>query len=75
MDRVAAARYVYYQRASSQPSAQSMEAIEVGGVVQSAPIIEAPSFNGAVLINYSGHPMSLDKANALVRTVQAAIKT
>jgi hypothetical protein len=72
MDRLAQARYPYYEQNPSDPPPQSMEAIEVGGVVQSVPVVQASSFDGAVIISYSGHSMTPNQASSLVRTIDQA---
>src|SRR6202000_3051741 len=44
-DKIASERYPYYQQNPSNPPPQALEAFELDGVVESAPAIEAPSFN------------------------------
>jgi hypothetical protein len=72
MDRLTRARYPYYQQNPSDPPSQSTEAIEVGGVIHSVPIIQGSSFNGVAVISYSAHSMTLNQANILVRTIDQA---
>ncbi len=52
-DNIAAQRYPYYQQDPSNPPYSSMEAIELDGVVQSAPTIQASSFHGTAVISGS----------------------
>jgi preprotein translocase subunit SecD len=52
-DKIAAQRYPYYQQNPSNPPPQSQEAMELDGVVESAPTIQAPSFNGTAVISGS----------------------
>jgi preprotein translocase subunit SecD len=65
-DNIAAKRYPYYQQDPSNPSYASMEAIELDGVVQSAPTIQAPAFHGtAVISGSSAAPFSSKQASDL----------
>jgi preprotein translocase subunit SecD len=72
-DDIAAKRYPYYQQYSKDPAAfgntppyQSMEAFELDGVVQSAPTIQAPSFNGvAVISGGTSTPFTQSQASQL----------
>jgi hypothetical protein len=69
-DAIAAERYAHYQQNPQQPSPESLEAIEVDGEVFSAPAIEAPSFNGAVVISGSADsPFTLQQAKDLVLAI------
>jgi preprotein translocase subunit SecD len=52
-DKIAAQRYPYYQQNPSNPPPQALEAFELDGVVESAPAIEAASFNGTAVISGS----------------------
>lgn len=49
-DKIAAQRYPYFKQNATTPDPRNLEAIEVDGVVQSAPQIEASSFNGVASI-------------------------
>jgi preprotein translocase subunit SecD len=65
-DKVAAERYPYYSSSASAPDPRSQEAIELDGVVESAPTIQAPSFNGTAVISGSTEaPFTLSQANNL----------
>jgi len=65
-DNIASERYPYYKEDPSNPPYQSMEAIELDGVVQSAPTIQAASFNGvAVISGSSSAPFSQKQASDL----------
>ncbi|MGH9114712.1 MAG: protein translocase subunit SecD [Acidimicrobiales bacterium] len=65
-DQIAGVRYQYYKQNPSNPPFQSLEAIELDGVVQSAPTIQAPSFNGtAVISGSSAAPFTLKQAQNL----------
>jgi hypothetical protein len=68
LDRVAAARFPFYQQDPANPPVGALEAVEVNGVVQSAPAMEASSFNGMVIVARLGSPMTADQANQLVQT-------
>ena len=52
-DKIAAQRYPFYRQNPNNPPVQSQEAIELDGVVQSAPTIQASSFNGIAVISGS----------------------
>ncbi len=52
-DKIAAQRYQYYKANANPPDPRSLEAIELDGVVQSAPQIESPNFNGVASITGS----------------------
>lgn len=71
LDQVAPARYASYEQDPSNPSPQSMEAVEVGGVVESAPTFQAASFNGTVTL---GEGMTTQQANALLKLIDQAIQ-
>jgi preprotein translocase subunit SecD len=65
-DNIAAKRYPYYQQDPSNPPYASMEAIELDGVVQSAPTIQASAFHGsAVISGSSSAPFSSKQASDL----------
>ena len=65
-DKIASERYPFYQQDPSNPPYQSMEAIELDGVVQSAPTIQASSFNGvAVISGSSSAPFTQKQASDL----------
>jgi len=65
-DKIAAQRYPYYKANPSNPPYQSLEAIELDAVVQSAPTIQAPSFNGTAVISGStGAPFTQKQASDL----------
>jgi preprotein translocase subunit SecD len=52
-DQIASQRYPCYQQNPSNPPACSLEAFELDGVVESAPTIQAASFNGTAVISGS----------------------
>ena len=52
-DKIAAARYPFYKQNPNNPPPQSLEAFELDGVVESAPTIQAASFNGTAVISGS----------------------
>lgn len=65
-DKIAAARYPYYAQNQSNPPPQSLEAFELDGVVESAPTIQAQSFNGTAVISGStSNPFSQSQASNL----------
>jgi preprotein translocase subunit SecD len=65
-DNIAAIRYPYYEQDPSNPPYTSMEAIELDGVVQSAPTIQASAFHGtAVISGSSSAPFSSKQASDL----------
>ncbi len=65
-DNIAAQRYAVYQQNTQNPGYGALEAIELDGVVQSAPVIQASSFNGtAVISGNSAAPFSAKQANDL----------
>jgi preprotein translocase subunit SecD len=65
-DNVAAQRYPYYANNKANPPFQSMEAIELDGVVQSAPVIQASSFHGiAVISGSTAAPFTSSQASNL----------
>jgi len=65
-DNIAAERYPNYESDPSNPPYSSMEAIELDGVVQSAPSIQASSFHGsAVISGSSSAPFSGKQAGDL----------
>ncbi len=65
-DKIASVRYPYYQQDPSNPPPQSQEAIELDGVVESAPTIQASSFNGvAVISGSSSAPFTQKQASDL----------
>ncbi len=65
-DKIASERYPYYQQNPSNPPPQALEAFELDGVVESAPAIEAPSFNGTAVISGStAQPFTAKQASDL----------
>jgi preprotein translocase subunit SecD len=52
-DAIAAVRYPFYKQNPNNPPPQSLEAFELDGVVESAPTIQAASFNGTAVISGS----------------------
>ncbi len=65
-DNIASQRYPNYASDPSNPPYSSMEAIELDGVVQSAPTIQASSFHGtAVISGSSSAPFSSKQAGDL----------
>jgi preprotein translocase subunit SecD len=65
-DNIAAQRYPNYQSDPSNPPYSSMEAIELDGVVQSAPTIQASAFHGtAVISGSSSAPFTSKQASDL----------
>jgi preprotein translocase subunit SecD len=65
-DKIAAERYPYYQQNPSNPPPQALEAFELDGVVESAPAIEAASFNGTAVISGStAQPFTAKQAGDL----------
>jgi preprotein translocase subunit SecD len=65
-DKIAAERYPYYQQNPSNPPPQALEAFELDGVVESAPAIEAASFNGTAVISGStAQPFTSKQASDL----------
>ena len=73
-DRVARLRYPYYQQDPSNPPFTSLEAIEVDGVVVSAPTIQASSFSGtAIIAGSSEKPYTLERIQRLAAAINRAI--
>jgi preprotein translocase subunit SecD len=65
-DAIAAKRYPYYAQNQSNPPVQSLEAFELDGVVESAPTIQAATFNGTAVISGStSNPFSQSQASQL----------
>jgi preprotein translocase subunit SecD len=65
-DKIASERYPNYASDPSNPPYSSMEAIELDGVVYSAPTIQASSFHGsAVISGSSSAPFSSSQASHL----------
>ncbi|MHB1533802.1 MAG: protein translocase subunit SecD [Acidimicrobiales bacterium] len=65
-DRIAAQRYAVYKQDPSNPGFGALEAIELDGVVESAPAIEAATFNGtAVISGNTAAPFTSAQANNL----------
>jgi preprotein translocase subunit SecD len=65
-DKLAAKRYACYQQNTSNPPPCSLEAVELDGVVQSAPTIQAASFHGsAVISGASSNPFTNSQASSL----------
>ncbi len=65
-DQIAAQRYPYYQQNPSNPPPQALEAFELDGVVESAPAIEAATFNGTAVISGStAQPFTSKQASDL----------
>jgi preprotein translocase subunit SecD len=65
-DNIAAQRYPYYQQNPNNPPYSSMEAIELDGIVQSAPTIQASAFHGtAVISGSSSAPFTSKQASDL----------
>jgi preprotein translocase subunit SecD len=55
-DKMASVRNQYYNKSASSPDPRSQEAIELDGVLESAPTIEQASFNGQAQITGSFTP-------------------
>lgn len=65
-DQIAGQRYSCYQQNPSNPPACALEAADLDGVVESAPAIEASSFNGqAVISGSTQNPFTSSQANTL----------
>jgi preprotein translocase subunit SecD len=65
-DKIAAQRYPCYQQDPTNPPYCSLEAFELDGVVESAPTIQAPTFNGTAVISGStAVPFSSSQASNL----------
>lgn len=65
-DKIAAQRYKFYSASSSVPNPASMEAIDLDGVVEAAPTIQAPSFHGTAVISGStAAPFTAAQAKSL----------
>jgi preprotein translocase subunit SecD len=65
-DNIAQQRYAVYQQNTANPGFGALEAIELDGVVQSAPVIQASSFNGtAVISGNTAAPFTARQANDL----------
>ncbi|HEX4864954.1 MAG TPA: hypothetical protein VFV02_12835 [Acidimicrobiales bacterium] len=72
-DKVAAQRFAFYQNNPNNPPYQSLEALELDGVVYSAPTIQAASFNGTAVISGStSAPFSYNQAKNIVVAIKAA---
>ena len=65
-DKIAAVRYPFYQQNPNNPPYQSLEAFELDGVVESAPTIQAATFNGTAVISGStAQPFTSSQASNL----------
>jgi preprotein translocase subunit SecD len=65
-DQVAAPRYACYKQSPSNPPFCSLEAIELDGVVESAPTIQSNTFNGQATISGStASPFTSSQASHL----------
>ena len=65
-DKIASARYPEYESNPSDPPFSSLEAFELDGVVESAPTIQAASFNGSAVISGStSDPFTSSQASNL----------
>ena len=65
-DQIASQRYKCYQQAPSNPPPCALEAADLDGKVESAPAIEAASFNGVAVISGSTqNPFTSSQANNL----------
>ena len=72
-DQLAAMRYRCYQQDPSNPPSCALEAFEVDGVVESAPAIEASSFNGeAVITGSTANPFTRQQAGNLAVLIKYA---
>jgi preprotein translocase subunit SecD len=72
-DAIAAQRYRNYQSNPGDPPYSSMEAVELDGVVQAAPTVQAPSFNGtAVISGSSSAPFTEKQAKDLAQLIALA---
>jgi hypothetical protein len=72
---IAAQRHLYYQHDASNYASNyaSLEAFDVDGVVESAPAIQAASFNGTVVISGSPTaPFTRQHANDVAAEIRAA---
>jgi len=65
-DKIASQRYPEYETDPSNPPFSSLEAFELDGQVESAPTIQAPSFNGTAVISGStSNPFTSSQASQL----------
>jgi preprotein translocase subunit SecD len=70
-DKIAAERYPYYQANPSNPPVQAQEAMELDGVVISAPVIQAPAFHGTAVISGStSSPFTQSQASSLANVLK-----
>jgi preprotein translocase subunit SecD len=70
-DKIAAERYPYYQANQSNPPVEAQEAMELDGVVISAPVIQAPAFHGtAVISGSSSAPFTESQASSLANVLK-----
>jgi SecDF, P1 head subdomain len=70
---ITAQRFPHYEQDPINPPYSSMEAVELDGVVQSAPTVQAPSFNGtAVISGSSSAPFTEKQAKDLAQLVALA---
>jgi hypothetical protein len=69
-DTIAAARYSMYQLDETRPGYGALEAMDVAGVVEAAPAIQAPVFNGVAVISGSpAAPFTKAQAEALAAEI------
>ncbi len=72
-NRIILVRYPFYQSDPSNPPYQSMEAIEVDGLVWDVPTIQASGFNGvAVITGASKAPFTKRQADTLANQIDAS---
>jgi preprotein translocase subunit SecD len=70
-DKIAAERYPYYQANQSNPPVQAQEAMELDGVVISAPVIQASAFHGTAVISGSNSaPFTESQASSLANVLK-----
>lgn len=72
-DQVAALRFAALERDPSNPPVESLEAVDVDGVVVTAPVLDAPSFPaGAVVAGPPSRPFTKVEAELLVEEIRLA---
>lgn len=72
-DAIAAQRFPHYQQDPGNPPYSSMEAVELDGVVQAVPTVQAPSFNGTAVISGSASaPFTEKQAKDLAQWITLA---
>jgi hypothetical protein len=75
-NQIAARRYIVYQQDPTNPGFGALEAIDVDGAVETAPAVQAASFDGAAVISgNSTAPFTAEQAQALAAQIAGGEKS